>query len=558
MTKKAILLVRVSTQRQDFDEQEKQLYYLAIADGYKDNEIIAIAEKESGIKLSEEERKGLNRLKEEISNGGVKCVYVWEVSRIGRKKKVIFSVVELLQTHGIQLIVKEPFIKLLNSDGSINEGAETILTLYAQMAESEMRNKLSRWARTKKANSLKGKWNGGPTVKYGYALDKDNYYIVNENEAEIVRTIYRLYAEDGYSYNAIVKELGSRGIIMGGFKVRSILNDIGYTGEEYVTTVFRDGKRAKGQVIKYPQIISKEIFEQVRQKRAKANKVVTRGESYYFGRQLIKCPVCEHGYIGYKDIAVYCCVAYKHTNHDIPKCHNNNIININILDTLLWHDAKGEYISYITDARKVDRNTYNEQINVLVQKINNCNSIIQTASSKLEKIGDMYVSGVYTKDKFLNEINKVKTSTKEAENDKIKYNGDIEKIKALLQNIDNEDVTDNYINSLAIADNIDSYKEMYEIVHKFITNVDVENCEAFEGAENVHKKGVWKKVTVTHLDGHKAVYIANYYGKLKRFYNIPKLVNITKDEAIAIGKYYLNITDDVQYIDREIGRRKRK
>lgn len=557
MAKKAILLVRVSTQRQDFDEQEKQLYYLAIKDGYKDNEIVAIAEKESGIKLSEEERKGLNRLKEEISKGDVKCVYVWEVSRIGRKKKVIFSVVEMLQTHGIQLIVKEPFIKLLNPDCSINEGAETILTLYAQMAESEMRNKLSRWARTKKANSAKGKWNGGKSVKFGYTLDADNYFIVDDAEAEIVRLIYQLYTDDTMSYNSIVKELNSRGIQKNNCQVRAILNDIGYTGEEYITTIFHDGKRAKGQTIKYPQIISKEIYEQVARKRAKANRTVTRGESYYFARQLIKCPVCGHCYIGYKDIGVYCCVAYKHTNHDIPKCHNNNIININVLDSILWYDAKGEYINYLTDARKVDRNTYNEQITVLEQKITHCESIIAASQSKIEKIGDMYVSGVYSKNKFNVEIGKVKAATKEAENDKTKYIAEIEKIKALVKNIDNEDVTDNYLNSLAITDNIDSYKEMYEIVHKFITNVEVENTEAFEDAENVHKKGVWKRVTVTHLDGQKTVYIANYYGKLRRFYTIPEFVNITIDEAKEIGKYHLDITDELQYIDREIGRRKR-
>lgn len=557
MTKKAILLVRVSTQRQDFDEQEKQLYYLAIKDGYKDNEIVAIAEKESGIKLSEEERKGLNRLKEEISNGGVKCVYVWEVSRIGRKKKVIFSIVELLQSHGIQLIVKEPFIKLLNPDGSINEGAETILTLYAQMAESEMRNKLSRWARTKKANSAKGKWNGGQTVKFGYTIDKDNYYIIDDSEAEIVRLIYKLYTDNAMSYNGIVKELNSRGIIITSCKVRAILNDIGYTGEEYITTVWHNGKRAEGQKIVYPQIVSKEIYEQVARKRAKANRTVTRGESYYFARQLIKCAECGHSYIGYKDIGMYVCVAYKHTNHDIPKCHNNNIININILDTLLWYDAKGEYINYLTDARKVDRNTYNEQIDVLTQKIKQCNKIIQSAQSKIEKIGDMYVSGVYTKDKFKLEISKVKASAKEGENNKTKYIAEIQKITEIMNNIDNEDVTDNYLNSLAMTDNIDDYKEMYEIVHKFITNVKIENTVAFEGAENVHKKGVWKRVTVTHLDGQKTVYIANYYGKLKKFYTLPYLVNITKDEAKKIGKYYLDITDEIHFINRDVGRRKR-
>ena len=195
--KKAILLVRVSTEKQNFDEQEKQLYDLAISDGFNDDNIIIIAEKESGIKLSEDERKGLNRLKEEIAKGGVSTVYVWEVSRIGRKKKVIFSIVELLQQNGIQLIVKEP---------SINEGAETILTLFAQMAESEMRNKQARYHRTKKANSLKGKWNGGKNVKFGYTLDADNYYIIDEETASIVREIYKMYIDNDMSQKEILSE----------------------------------------------------------------------------------------------------------------------------------------------------------------------------------------------------------------------------------------------------------------------------------------------------------------------------------------------------------------
>ena len=42
--KKCILLVRVSTDRQDFTEQENQLYELAKRDGYDDNSIIIIVE----------------------------------------------------------------------------------------------------------------------------------------------------------------------------------------------------------------------------------------------------------------------------------------------------------------------------------------------------------------------------------------------------------------------------------------------------------------------------------------------------------------------------------
>ncbi|MCH5247461.1 MAG: recombinase family protein [Muribaculaceae bacterium] len=167
------------------------------------------------MKLKEEERKGLNRLKEEISKGGVSTVYAWEVSRIGRKKKVIFSIVDFLHERGIQLIIKEPSIRLLkeNEEGKldIDDGAETILALFAQMAESEMRNKQSRWQRTRRANSEKGKWNGGTKPMFGYNIGKDNFYVINEEEAQIVRILYELYTTTDMGQDRIRKEMLSRG-----------------------------------------------------------------------------------------------------------------------------------------------------------------------------------------------------------------------------------------------------------------------------------------------------------------------------------------------------------
>lgn len=84
---KCILLVRVSTESQSFNEQEKELYDLAYSHGYKNNDIVSIATKESAIRLNEEERYGLNRMKELVETGKYDCVFAWEISRIARRKK---------------------------------------------------------------------------------------------------------------------------------------------------------------------------------------------------------------------------------------------------------------------------------------------------------------------------------------------------------------------------------------------------------------------------------------------------------------------------------------
>ena len=61
--KKCILLIRVSTMAQDLQQQTDKVREQAILDGYLPENIITIEEKESGIKLKEEERLGLNRMK---------------------------------------------------------------------------------------------------------------------------------------------------------------------------------------------------------------------------------------------------------------------------------------------------------------------------------------------------------------------------------------------------------------------------------------------------------------------------------------------------------------
>ena len=114
---KAILFIRVSTEHQEFEEQTKELTKKAIQDGYSVNNILTIAEKESAIKLSEEERSGIKKMKELIENdSSINCLYVWEVSRLARTKKVLFSVQDYLINKGIQLKVMRPEVVLLNSN----------------------------------------------------------------------------------------------------------------------------------------------------------------------------------------------------------------------------------------------------------------------------------------------------------------------------------------------------------------------------------------------------------------------------------------------------------
>lgn len=103
---KVVVLSRVSTGIQDLEQQTQKLIQAAKSLGYQEEDFIIIEDHESAVCLSEEERNGLNKLKESIINFPVKDVIVHELSRIARVPKILYSIRDFLIEHNVQLHVK--------------------------------------------------------------------------------------------------------------------------------------------------------------------------------------------------------------------------------------------------------------------------------------------------------------------------------------------------------------------------------------------------------------------------------------------------------------------
>lgn len=501
---KCLLLVRVSTQKQDFDEQEKELYQLALNDGYTD--IIAICEKESGIKLSEEDRNGLNRMKEEISKGDVGCVYAWEISRIARKKKVIFSITDYLVANGIQLIIKEPYLKLLNPDGTINDGAETILTLFSQLAESEMRNKQARWKRTRVANSKAGIWNGGASIRFGYAVDENNRYIIDEEQAKVVRLLYEIYTTTLLGQIHLQREMKRRGYDLSQDRIRRILSFEGYTGAVVNSPYYEkiDGKFIKksGHDLIYPAIITVETFKKAQKKKETANSNAHKGDNYYFARGILKCALCEHSYLGYKHSGLYMCIAYKHDNKDIKKCHNNVTININVLDTLLWDAASSEYISERAKNSADSRAQYQKQIKAYQEIIDSTDMKIQKVQLKKKRLALIFADGIIDEEEYQKRKLDVETEISEIIKDKVGAEERIQQLNKLLNNVEQASFVDILRDMAEDTFTISDLKEMCEIVHMYISKIEL--------SENNLKGNKTKHIKITAVSGEVYEYLTRY------------------------------------------------
>ena len=559
-TKKCILLVRVSTEKQSFEAQEKELFDLALQDGYTEEQITPIAIKESGIKLKEEERLGLQRMYDYIGTGEYDCVYAWEISRIARTKKVLFSVQDRLVKNHIQLIIKNPFVKLLKDNGEIDEGAEMIFTLFAQLAEAEMRNKKDRFSRGKRQKAAEGKY-AGANLPFGYKVDYDNdkKIVVDEERAEIVRMTYNLY-EEGFSQTRIPIELEKRGYPRISIPVVShVLKNESYTGKE------SEEKRMKGAggrgdwtkyPRKYPPIITTEQFERCRAiARENNSKLNGKTSNIYYGANLIYCPTCGSKWAGNAHETTYKC----YISH-IPKyiyeygcyqklgdqCRNKTRMSINVLDSLLWKVALDEEF----EARLENNDNEIASIDQAIQEKNKTlihyDELIADIGKKREKAGLLFLDDVLSKivyDQKIKELDKVKM---EYEQDVVSIRSDVRQLELKRKRLEKRTVNsaigdrikgilnDNEISTLSgILDKADTIKQeirelresandvvRYDLIHEHIHKVYIEPIS-------------FRYRTKTKRLGEKIV-----EGKLIRIYTYQQGVKWLKNEEPAQYPYY--------------------
>lgn len=247
---KAILLIRVSTQQQDLDQQTKAVMQEAFKEGFTYNDLIIIEEKESAIKLSEEERRGLNRMKAEIATDPtITHVFIYELSRLSRRQLVLFSMRDYLIDKKIQLVCCTPYFKLLEN-GKMSQTANLMFSIFASMAESEMELKKERLMRGRLHNKANGK-NFGHPLLYGYRSLEDKTIAIDEEKAEVVRWLFTTYVEEDISMSGLAEKCKKAfAISMCKRKVGQLLANRRYCGDT-----------------EYPAIVSADLFSKCSIKR---------------------------------------------------------------------------------------------------------------------------------------------------------------------------------------------------------------------------------------------------------------------------------------------------
>lgn len=445
---KAIAVLRVSTDKQQIDDQRDELFSFIKSQGY--DEIVPVeAIGASAVKLNDRYLYMVQEIKDKISKDNeINAVFVWHLNRLGRNEVVLMEFKEFFVKNHIQFICKNPYMKLLNDDGTVNGGMELAFSLFATMSKQEDEERKEKFKRAKKANAAKGMYTGGHTVKFGYKV-KDGYFVEDEDNSTIVKTVFDLYSTGMYSTYTLGKELDERGIHVSARQINNILRSESYTG----TTM--DGEYN----VYYPPIISKELFDRcaiIRQN----NKIdMKRGKRICLGSKIVRCPNCGAACTSNSKHYVCC------RSHYGP-CTNSFALRQDVADELLYRYAYGLHMMWLMNISEGKMEEYRKELEIVDEKLETTQKKIDAFGQKKQRIIDTYLEGLLDKKTRDSRLSKLEDDAK-CQRDYC--NSLQDKRRAIMRLLSSNDTNtvENFMRAAAAM----TEEDKYTIIHKHIESL---------------------------------------------------------------------------------------
>jgi len=301
---------RVST---DHEEQltsyEAQVdYYTNYIKGREDWEFISVYTDEGISATTTAKRDGFNRMVADALAGKIDLIVTKSVSRFARNTVDSLSTIRKLKEHGVEVYFEKENIWTFDGKG------ELLITIMSSLAQEESRSisENCTWGQRKRFSD------GKVCVPYsrflGYDKGENDTLKINENEAVIVRLIYKMFLEGGTPH-LIAKHLTAEGIPTPGGKevwsqttVKAILTNEKYKGDallqkSYTTDYLTKKKKVnEGEIPQYyvenshPAIIEPVVFEMVGQEMARRKSGKNRHSGVGMFASRIKCGECGSWY----------------------------------------------------------------------------------------------------------------------------------------------------------------------------------------------------------------------------------------------------------------------
>lgn len=460
--KQILALLRVSTLQQDLDAQKEAVTRAIINDGYTVDEIQFIEKKESAIKLKEEEREGLTEMKELLEQyPSIKAVYVFAVDRLARRVSVVISIKDYLMERSINLVFlnPRPLATMRKNDKGLwveDEISAMMLLFLSYGAEMEMKIKKARFKAAKELMRTQNKITEAKPI-FGYYKDENKYARIDEKEGAIVRDLFNDYLKRNISLRDLYNEYAANDKLPqtkgASARLASILSNLAYSG----------------QIKKYPMIVTPEVQNAVIAK-MKSNRTLSKNgtQNIYLGKHLLVDSDSQIRYVGNGGKG-----NYRVYMKGLP----NTVVNINAVDSILWHCAVSLQVNYLASNMLEMRKNYDKDIERLTRQIESQEKKLEELHKQQSLAFKQLINGKVKEDVYEEMADDLKAREKNITSRMTEYQTEISRIQKL---------QDTMQESTTLSQKVDDIKEITddtqrkEIIDSMIDKVIVKKISPTE------------------------------------------------------------------------------
>lgn len=387
----AVIYARYSTTSQTEQSIEGQLrdcYQLAEKLGLNViNEYI-----DRALTGKNDHRPAFRKMLVDSASGSFDTVITWKNDRLARNRYDAAVNKKHLFDNGV---------KIVYAAESIPDGAEGIILegLLESLSEYYSIDLMQKSIRGKKESVRKGKYIGG-RVPFGYEIDKNKKFVINQDAAVIVQKIFNMYV-DGVKAADIARELDAQGLKNGNGKewtrvnLGQILQNKTYTG---IYSAFGDVTKDA-----MPVIISNDIFERAQVIRSKNRKTGGRNKAknkYLLSGKLFcaKCGSTMNGNYSpiktppYKRCYYVCMTRKEKKTCDLKSLHRDVIDKI-VLDTTINLVLNDDFIKKVAFELVNFTQLENESMQILATMENE----LKEVKNKIKNLMKAVEDGIATK-----------------------------------------------------------------------------------------------------------------------------------------------------------------
>ena len=436
--KKCLIWTRVSTERQEIESQIKETIDYAKSLEFDEfasiSRVGASAYKVNGLYLDMlDEFKNLIETDKDI-----KAVVCWHLNRLARNDQYAIQIKNFLIEHKVQLYIKEPQLKLLKDDGTVDEGAELVFNIFAAMSRQQISELKAKSHRAKVRDKALHKYLGA-RIPLGYTIDENKMLVPDPANADIVKELFTLYGTGEWSYNTLAKEFNER-------------QGTNYFDKHNIKSILTNKHYYDGEMC--PPIITKEQYDKAATRREGCTSRPQGNRNIRFGAKLIECPVCGKHYTA--NVRDYRC---------INDCGHRRI-SIPNLDGLLWLIA-----THLEGDRMLKTDTKDElrqKRAVLDTKIKSVDTYLTRGNKRAQRAKKMALDGLIEIEEYKDILKQVETEQEETKRKIDAWKADIAKIDKLI-----EEDTVSLKRIVDLSNNITEMDEaqMFEIVHRWVKRI---------------------------------------------------------------------------------------